>query len=87
MNGISSKRKNKMGMYTKRFYSGCYGVSYKGHIFSVEQDCQVYEDEQYKNDTSWMLCEYVNNNREYWNHFATKKLALEAIKRQVDSES
>lgn len=58
---------------SKKIAPGIYDVTVNGRLFEVEQ----------VTDGTWQLVEIVGSNRDYWNHFETKKSAMDAIKSEV----
>lgn len=70
-------------MKSTKIYSGCYNITVNNREFSLERMSAIVDDGSRNNDNTWMLCEIINGNKEYWNHFQYKWQAMEAIERNV----
>lgn len=72
---------NKKDSYRiERYYAGCYQATLGDRTFLIERMSAVSDEDIHKNDNTWMLCEIVNGDKEYWSHFATKRDAVKAVK-------
>ncbi len=84
-------------MICKRFDRGAYRVSYRGRHFTLETDGYRYWNAgdpmpSYINPRDWCLIETDADGAGvdgdgYWNHFCTKRDALDAIREVCDRDA
>ena len=66
-------------MNSTKLQAGEYEVIINGRTFWVARVSAI--NPEAINDNTWQLCELLTSGTEYWNHFATKREAMEAIAR------
>jgi hypothetical protein len=67
---------------SKKIYAGVYKITTDKNQFYVERMSAISSDHAEWKDNTWMLNRVdENGNLEYWNHFWTKREAIDAIKR------